>query len=162
MVKYDLTVRQISEITGISKSTVHKDVSEVLPSVDSSLGEDAKKHLRRHKHLFSTVSPFRLFILEAEIKGEKRLVYAIAEDPDRVLKESESRGAEIIGNIAEFPDCDDMCMCVSASGELITDESDRGKGFSEFLLGYKFFGVNNHEKHELWKLTPIVKTEGGE
>jgi putative DeoR family transcriptional regulator (stage III sporulation protein D) len=43
------TVRQTAEIFGISKSTVHKDVSERLPRIDKELAEKVKEVLEKNK-----------------------------------------------------------------------------------------------------------------
>jgi len=43
------TVRQTAEVFGISKSTVHKDVSERLPRIDKDLAQQVKKVLDRNK-----------------------------------------------------------------------------------------------------------------
>ncbi|MGI5879633.1 MAG: sporulation transcriptional regulator SpoIIID [Syntrophomonadaceae bacterium] len=43
------TVRQTAEVFGISKSTVHKDVSERLPRIDRLLAEEVKQILEQNK-----------------------------------------------------------------------------------------------------------------
>lgn len=43
------TVRQTAEIFGISKSTVHKDVSERLPRIDKELADQVKTILDKNK-----------------------------------------------------------------------------------------------------------------
>lgn len=43
------TVRQTAEIFGISKSTVHKDVSERLPKINKELALQVKKVLEKNK-----------------------------------------------------------------------------------------------------------------
>lgn len=43
------TVRQTAEIFGISKSTVHKDVSERLPRINKDLAEQVKIVLEQNK-----------------------------------------------------------------------------------------------------------------
>lgn len=43
------TVRQTAEIFGISKSTVHKDVSERLPRINKELAEKVKAILEQNK-----------------------------------------------------------------------------------------------------------------
>jgi putative DeoR family transcriptional regulator (stage III sporulation protein D) len=43
------TVRQTAEIFGISKSTVHKDVSERLPRISEELAEEVRSILDRNK-----------------------------------------------------------------------------------------------------------------
>ncbi len=49
IVKTSNTVRQTAEIFGISKSTVHKDVSERLPRIDGRLAEEVKEILEKNK-----------------------------------------------------------------------------------------------------------------
>ncbi|MGI5911360.1 MAG: sporulation transcriptional regulator SpoIIID [Syntrophomonadaceae bacterium] len=43
------TVRQTAEVFGISKSTVHKDVSERLPRIDEQLAQKVKSILEKNK-----------------------------------------------------------------------------------------------------------------
>ncbi|MGR6837386.1 sporulation transcriptional regulator SpoIIID [Syntrophomonas erecta] len=43
------TVRQTAEVFGISKSTVHKDVSERLPRINKEMAEDVKAILDKNK-----------------------------------------------------------------------------------------------------------------
>ncbi|HBQ27513.1 MAG TPA: sporulation transcriptional regulator SpoIIID [Syntrophomonas sp.] len=43
------TVRQTAEVFGISKSTVHKDVSERLPRIDEKLAQEVKSILEKNK-----------------------------------------------------------------------------------------------------------------
>lgn len=43
------TVRKTADVFGISKSTVHKDVSERLPKINKDLAEEVKKVLDRNK-----------------------------------------------------------------------------------------------------------------
>lgn len=43
------TVRQTADIFGISKSTVHKDVSERLPRINKQLAEEVKQVLEKNK-----------------------------------------------------------------------------------------------------------------
>ncbi len=43
------TVRQTAEVFGISKSTVHKDVSERLPRIDKQLAQEVKDILDKNK-----------------------------------------------------------------------------------------------------------------
>ncbi|KUG05311.1 stage iii sporulation protein d [hydrocarbon metagenome] len=49
IIKTSNTVRQTAEIFGISKSTVHKDVSERLPRIDVKLAEEVKEILEKNK-----------------------------------------------------------------------------------------------------------------
>ncbi len=43
------TVRQTADVFGISKSTVHKDVSERLPRINRQLAEEVKRVLDKNK-----------------------------------------------------------------------------------------------------------------
>lgn len=43
------TVRRTAEVFGISKSTVHKDVSERLPRISAKLAEEVRSVLDRNK-----------------------------------------------------------------------------------------------------------------
>ena len=43
------TVRQTADVFGISKSTVHKDVSERLPRINKQLAEEVKRVLDKIK-----------------------------------------------------------------------------------------------------------------
>lgn len=43
------TVRQTAEVFGISKSTVHKDVSERLPRINEDLAEQVRRILDKNK-----------------------------------------------------------------------------------------------------------------
>lgn len=43
------TVRQTAEVFGISKSTVHKDVSERLPKINEQMAEEVKIILEKNK-----------------------------------------------------------------------------------------------------------------
>lgn len=43
------TVRQTAEVFGISKSTVHKDVSERLPRINKQLAEEVRTILNKNK-----------------------------------------------------------------------------------------------------------------
>jgi len=43
------TVRQTADVFGISKSTVHKDVSERLPRINKQLAEEVKQVLEKNK-----------------------------------------------------------------------------------------------------------------
>ena len=49
LVENDLTVRAVAQKFGISKSTVHKDVTQTLKKADSRLYEDVKRVLEKNK-----------------------------------------------------------------------------------------------------------------
>ena len=44
-----ITLRQVAKIVGLSKSTVHKDLTEVLPQLDEELYKNVKKILEKNK-----------------------------------------------------------------------------------------------------------------
>lgn len=43
------TVRQTAQIFGVSKSTVHKDVTERLPQINENLAQDVRVVLEKNK-----------------------------------------------------------------------------------------------------------------
>ncbi len=49
IVRTSATVRQAAEVFGISKSTVHKDVTERLPRINKQLAEQVKEVLNKNK-----------------------------------------------------------------------------------------------------------------
>lgn len=49
IVDTNATVRQAAEVFGVSKSTVHKDVTERLPRVSKELARKVKRVLDRNK-----------------------------------------------------------------------------------------------------------------
>jgi putative DeoR family transcriptional regulator (stage III sporulation protein D) len=49
IVEFNATVRQTAKKFGISKSTVHKDVTERLPQINASLASQARKVLDFNK-----------------------------------------------------------------------------------------------------------------
>lgn len=49
IIDHNATVRQTAKAFGVSKSTVHKDVTERLPAVNQSLASDARKVLDINK-----------------------------------------------------------------------------------------------------------------
>ena len=49
IVKTSATVRQTAAIFGVSKSTVHKDITERLPEVNEELSQNVKKVLDLNK-----------------------------------------------------------------------------------------------------------------
>ena len=49
LVEHQSTVRSAARVFGISKSTVHKDVTQVLKGVNKSLYEDVQKLLNKNK-----------------------------------------------------------------------------------------------------------------
>ncbi len=49
IVETEETVRSIAKIFGVSKSTVHKDLTERLPKLDPALADEVKTILHYHK-----------------------------------------------------------------------------------------------------------------
>lgn len=49
IIRTSATVRQTADVFGISKSTVHKDVSERLPRINKELAEEVKKIMDKNK-----------------------------------------------------------------------------------------------------------------
>ncbi|NMB01097.1 MAG: sporulation transcriptional regulator SpoIIID [Firmicutes bacterium] len=49
IVKTNATVRQAATVFGVSKSTIHKDVTERLPRINKELAEQVKKVLEVNK-----------------------------------------------------------------------------------------------------------------
>ncbi|MEN9406781.1 MAG: sporulation transcriptional regulator SpoIIID [Bacillota bacterium] len=50
-VEKQATVRSIAKEFGISKSTVHKDLTERLPEINAQLAQEVKKVLEHHKEV---------------------------------------------------------------------------------------------------------------
>jgi len=49
IIRTSATVRQTADVFGISKSTVHKDVSERLPRINKELAEEVNKVMMKNK-----------------------------------------------------------------------------------------------------------------
>ncbi|WP_353893145.1 sporulation transcriptional regulator SpoIIID [Proteinivorax hydrogeniformans] len=49
VIKTESTVRKVSEMFGVSKSTVHKDLTERLPNINKELAEKVKTILEKNK-----------------------------------------------------------------------------------------------------------------
>ncbi|WP_366923721.1 sporulation transcriptional regulator SpoIIID [Metallumcola ferriviriculae] len=49
IIESSATVRQAAKVFGVSKSTVHKDVSERLPVIDDRLADKVRKVLETNK-----------------------------------------------------------------------------------------------------------------
>ena len=49
LLETNLTVRELAKLTGYSKSTVHKDLTERLPKVDQGLARQTAEILAYHK-----------------------------------------------------------------------------------------------------------------
>ena len=48
MLSQNCTVRQVAQAKGLSKSTVHKDLTERLPFYDSKLYNEVRQHLKKN------------------------------------------------------------------------------------------------------------------
>jgi len=49
MIESKATVREVAKVFKVSKSTVHKDVSERLPKINPMMWEEVKKILEKNK-----------------------------------------------------------------------------------------------------------------
>ena len=61
------TVRQTAQIFGVSKSTVHKDITERLPQLNAQLAVDVRRVLERNKaerHLRGGEATRRKYMVE--------------------------------------------------------------------------------------------------
>lgn len=47
-IAYNATVRQIAEVYGVSKTTVHRDLTKVLPSVNASMVDGVRAVLDKN------------------------------------------------------------------------------------------------------------------
>jgi|SRR5690625_1518345 len=68
------TVRVIAKQFGVSKSTVHKDLTERLPRVNPSLAQEVKQILQYHKsvrHIRGGEATRRKYQLQSEQKEEQ-------------------------------------------------------------------------------------------
>lgn len=67
------TVRMIAKEFGVSKSTVHKDLTERLPEINPELANEVKKILEHHKsvrHLRGGEATKKKYLLKSD-KGDK-------------------------------------------------------------------------------------------
>ncbi len=74
------TVRQTAHVFGVSKSTVHKDVTERLPQINDSLAHEVRKVLEKNKaerHLRGGEATRRKYLstqdeseLQLELRGQ--------------------------------------------------------------------------------------------
>ncbi len=74
------TVRQTAQVFGVSKSTVHKDVTERLPQINESLANEVRKVLEKNKaerHLRGGEATRRKYLsnkdaplLQLELRGQ--------------------------------------------------------------------------------------------
>ena len=48
ILKTDKTIRQIAKISGVSKSTVHKDLHDTLENIDKDIFEKVNKVMENH------------------------------------------------------------------------------------------------------------------
>lgn len=49
IIDYNMTVRRAAKFIGVSKSTVHKDVTERLPKINPTLAKQVKEVLEKNK-----------------------------------------------------------------------------------------------------------------
>ncbi|HHT51264.1 MAG TPA: sporulation transcriptional regulator SpoIIID [Eubacteriaceae bacterium] len=49
IIETNATVRETAKIFGVSKSTVHKDVTERLPKINPQIAKDVKRVLEKNK-----------------------------------------------------------------------------------------------------------------
>ncbi len=73
LVEHHATVRATAQQFGISKSTVHKDVTEVLQHVDRALYEEVSRVLatnKRERHLRGGEATRRKYRQEAQKAGK--------------------------------------------------------------------------------------------
>lgn len=49
LIETNKTVRALADVTGYSKSTIHKDLTERLPYINEQLAAEAKRILADHK-----------------------------------------------------------------------------------------------------------------
>ena len=49
IVRFNATVRKTAEVFGISKSTVHKDVTEILENTNKELSKEVRKVIDKNK-----------------------------------------------------------------------------------------------------------------
>ena len=49
IIETGFTVRQTAQVFGVSKSTVHKDVTERLPQINTNLAGEVRKILEKNK-----------------------------------------------------------------------------------------------------------------
>ena len=71
------TVRMIAKEFGVSKSTVHKDLTERLPEINPELANQVKEILEYHKairHLRGGEATRKKYKLEPEKEGEAKPV----------------------------------------------------------------------------------------
>jgi putative DeoR family transcriptional regulator (stage III sporulation protein D) len=76
------TVRQTAQVFGVSKSTVHKDVTERLPQINANLAGDVRKILEKNK-------------AERHLRGGEatRLKYLSEKQSRQVKEENEENNA---------------------------------------------------------------------
>lgn len=67
------TVRQTAQVFGVSKSTVHKDVTERLPQINEHLSREVRKILEKNKaerHLRGGEATRRKYLFEGETQEQ--------------------------------------------------------------------------------------------
>jgi putative DeoR family transcriptional regulator, stage III sporulation protein D len=71
------TVRQTAQVFGVSKSTVHKDVTERLPQINVNLSHEVRKILERNKserHLRGGEATRRKYLFDEKDDQDELLV----------------------------------------------------------------------------------------
>ena len=73
IVEHNATVRQAAKNYGISKSTVHKDVSERLPEINQSLAAQERKVLdvnKSERHIRGGMATKEKYLHQHEIENQ--------------------------------------------------------------------------------------------
>lgn len=73
IIETGFTVRQTAQIFGVSKSTVHKDVTERLPQINVNLAGEVRKILEKNKaerHLRGGEATRRKYLSEKQSREE--------------------------------------------------------------------------------------------
>ena len=75
IVRFNSTVRKTAEIFGISKSTVHKDVTEILENVNNALAKEVRTVLNKNKserHIRGGEATRQKYEKQSSKTGEKK------------------------------------------------------------------------------------------
>lgn len=86
------TVRQTAQVFGVSKSTVHKDVTERLPQINANLAGDVRKVLERNKaerHLRGGEATRRKYLFQKEQSGQAEMT---SEDKNIIVEDKNAAG----------------------------------------------------------------------
>ena len=79
LVENNATVRGVATHFGISKSTVHKDITQNLKNVNSSLYYEAKRVLEKNKeerHIRGGEATKKKYLYEDKSRGTNKKTYA--------------------------------------------------------------------------------------